>query len=494
MSSTEDFSDSSSGGGRLLMLIVALLIAAAIVWLVMNPVDTQASDNFLTHSITRDDLLVTVTEQGMLESSENVEIKCKVRGQNTVIWVVEGGTVVQEGDEVVKLDTLFMEEQIAERTKFALWTRSGCEQTRANYERAKLAVGEYEDGRFQVELMTLQKDKKIAEANLSSARNLHEHAKKMAESGYVSNLELEENEFAVKRAEMSVKLIQTRIDVLKNFTKGEELIRLKGDLRAAEAKLKAEEERVYADDHRLERAEGEMVHTIVKAPKTGMVIYPNAAQWKNAPEIEEGSTVHKDQTLLLMPDLGKMQVKVGIHESIVDRVKTGLRAVVTVSDRTIEGTVHTVASVTTPAGWWTGNQVKYDTIIRLPEGESLKPGMSAEVEVIIAEHIDVVTIPVAAVLETTTEQVCWVMTAAGPVRRVLKLGDSNDVAIVVKDGVQEGDNVVLNPLAAIQEAQDEAALDMKLQQEAEQIPTEVEEKEAPKKESKSVAKSKKAAA
>ena len=77
----------------------------------------------LTHTITRGDLLVTVTEQGMLESSENTEIKCKVRGQNTVIWVIESGTVVKPGDELVRLDTLFIEEQIDERTKYAHWSQ-----------------------------------------------------------------------------------------------------------------------------------------------------------------------------------------------------------------------------------------------------------------------------------------------------------------------------------------------------------------------------------
>jgi len=43
----------------------------------------------LTHKITRGDPIVTVTEQGTLESSDNTEIKCKVRGQNTIIWVIE---------------------------------------------------------------------------------------------------------------------------------------------------------------------------------------------------------------------------------------------------------------------------------------------------------------------------------------------------------------------------------------------------------------------
>ena len=38
----------------------------------------------------------------------------------------------------------------------------------------------------------------------------------------------------------------------------------------------------------------------------------------------------------------------------------------------------------------------------------------------------------------------------------MKLGDTNHVSILVEEGVQEGDEVILNPLAHIKEAQDEA--------------------------------------
>jgi len=183
------------------------------------------------------------------------------------------------------------------------------------------------------------------------------------------------------------------------------------------------------------------------------VIYPTAEAWKRAPEIEEGATVHRDQTLLLMPDLSKMQVKVGIHESMIDRIKPGLAARITLPDKTLDGEVSSVASVTGAAGWWTGNVVKYDTLIKLPSVNGLKPGMSAEVEVIIDRHADVLTIPVAAVVETAQGDFCWVKTAEGAKRRVLQLGDTNDTFIVVKAGLNDGDEVVLDPMASITEAQ-----------------------------------------
>ena len=42
---------------------------------------------------------------------------------------------------------------------------------------------------------------------------------------------------------------------------------------------------------------------------------------------------------------------------------------------------------------------------------------------------------------------CWVKTAEGVEKRSLQLGDSNERFTVVEAGLQEGDEVVLNPIA-----------------------------------------------
>jgi HlyD family secretion protein len=159
------------------------------------------------------------------------------------------------------------------------------------------------------------------------------------------------------------------------------------------------------------------------------------------------------QTLLLMPDLSKMQVKVRIPESAVHRIKPGLAARVALQDQTLDGQVASVASVTAPTSRWTGGIVTYDTIIKLPSIKRLMPGMSAEVEVIIARYEDVLTIPVAAVVETAEGDFCWVKAADGAQRRSLALGDSNDAFTIVNAGLKEGDEVMLNPLAFMDEAQ-----------------------------------------
>ena len=440
--------------GLAALVVGAILVGAAFI---PEASSSVAVGSLPTHKIARGELLVSVTEQGTLESANNTEIKCKVRGDNTLISVIESGTEVEAGDELVRLETLLIEEEISERTKFAHLARSAVARAEANVARAEIAISQYLKGRFVTELSKLQKELAVAESNFVSAKNMLSHTKMMAESEYTSELNVEEKQFAVEQADLQVKLTNTRIDVLKRFKKQEELATLEGDLNAARANHAAEKERALADEMRLRRAEEELVQCVVKAERSGVVIYPSGKAWEDSPDIEEGATVHKDQVLLLMPDLDKMQVKVGIHESVIDRVQPGLPAKVTLPNKSHDADVSSVASVAEPAGWWTGNVVKYETIVKLPKTEGLRPGMSVEVEVVLARHKNVLLIPTSAVIATQTGHACWVRRMGAVQRRSLELGDNSDMFIVVESGLLEGDEVVLDPLAPLPAAQAEAA-------------------------------------
>lgn len=440
----------------LLLVLVATVGFAAMSFL-PSAERTNTIDPSFLHTITRSDLSVTVTELGTLESSNNTEIKCRVRGNNTVTFVVESGTEVEAGDMLVQLETLAIEEEISDRTKFFHLANSTVARSAADVARAELAISEYSDGRFLSELAALQKNLAVAESRLLNAKNRLKHSQMLSRSEYASELELEEKEFALSQAELTVDLTKTQIDVLKNFTKKEELVRLKGELKAAEATHKANVERALADNKRLLRAQGELEACTILAKRSGLVIYPTGEEWKDAPEMEEGATVRKDQTLLLMPDLTQMQVKVGVHESVVKRVREGMKANVTLNRKLISAEVTFVASVAKPASWWTGNVVKYDAIVSLPSAAGMRPGMSAEVEIVMANYNDVVTVPAAACIELGNELVCWVKEDSGLMRRVLDVGDSNNMFLLVRDGVTAGDQVILDPLANVPEAQAEAA-------------------------------------
>ena len=70
-------------GGSCQQVVLAWILGVVVIAALGCGRDTSSEDlsTTLTHTISRGDLSVMVTEQGMLESSSNKEIKCKVRGQ-----------------------------------------------------------------------------------------------------------------------------------------------------------------------------------------------------------------------------------------------------------------------------------------------------------------------------------------------------------------------------------------------------------------------------
>jgi RND family efflux transporter MFP subunit len=440
---------------RGLLLVVPLAALGAAVTLISGAISTQKSSTALTHAITRGELVVTVTEQGTLESSRNTEIKCKVKGGSTVLSVIEAGTEVKPGDLLVQLDTSAIDDKInVQKIAYqkALATHATSE---TNVSVARISVTEYLEGTYRSTLKTLQKDLAIAQSNLQTAQNIARHTARMFRKGYSGKLEVEASQSTLQQARLELEVKETEIDALERFTRAKMLEELQSKLKAAEATLASDTAALELERARLEREQQQLANCVIKAETGGIVIYPLVPEWREEPDIEEGAAVREDQVLLLIPDLSRMQVKVGVHESKVDRIKVGTPARVRLLDETFTGKVASVASVTQPAGWWSGNVVKYDTIVELDAhaGANLKPGMSVEVELVLARHEDVLMIPVAAVAEHEKQFFCWVRTPSGMSRRELELGDSNDQFIVVNEGLKEGDEVVLNPRAHIDEAQ-----------------------------------------
>ncbi len=127
---------------RAFLAIGLLAVGASATVLIPDSGLPRESGPRLTHTVTRGDLIITVTERGTLESSVNTEIKCKVRGGDIpILWVIENGTEVKPGDELVNLEALAFEDRLNEMSKFYHLVKSGAERTREIGIRRALGAG-----------------------------------------------------------------------------------------------------------------------------------------------------------------------------------------------------------------------------------------------------------------------------------------------------------------------------------------------------------------
>lgn len=439
-----------------LSITVVAAIAAGTIPFVPLSGRSDNDKSIMTYTVSRGDLAVTVTENGMLESSNNEEIKCMVKGGSTVLWVIQTGTIVKSGEELVRLDTSLIEDNITEQQ--ITYERAVANQiiAKSEVDVAKTNIEEYLNGTFLEERSSIEKLIFDSEEMVKKKQLAFESSLRLASKGVYGSLQMESEQYAVDSARKDLELQKKKLETLERYKKKKSVQQLQSALNAAEARLAAEEASLKLAKDRLDRDKEQLKNCIITAPAAGMVIFPSAAEWKETPDIEEGARVREQQTLLMIPDTTKMQVKVGVHESKVSRLQIGMSARVELQDLELTGMVDEIAEVTRPAGWWTGNMVKYDTMIRLDPQPGLKPGMSAIVDIVLVSYTDVLKIPVAAIVEASDGYLCWVRHENQIEKRKIMLGDTNDEFTVVESGLAEGEQVVLNPVAHLEQAEREA--------------------------------------
>src|SRR5262245_65273964 len=80
--------------------------------------------------------------------------------------------------------------------------------------------------------------------------------------------------------------------------------------------------------------------------------------------------------------------------------------------------------------------------------------MTAEVEILIDRLEDVLAVPVQAVVQKDEKSFCYIVHDTQTEVREVVLSDTNDRLIEIKDGVVDGDRVVLNPRSVVPEVRD----------------------------------------
>lgn len=413
----------------------------------------------LTERARRTDMIISIAEDGTLQSSHNVDIKCEVQGGSTILWIIPDGTEVRKGEELVRLDTAAIQEKI-DLQRIAYEKAKAIKiEAEKNYESAKIAVQEYIEGMFVQNLQTLHVAATVAKENLESARNSLQFTNRMHRKGYVTTLQRDAQAFAVQRAQLDLDVADKAIEVLEKFTKPKTVVGLESVRDASEAKMASEEAAFNLEEDRLKRLEVELEKCVIKAPADGMVVYANQSEGRRNSEstgIEEGALVRERQTLIQLPDLNHMQVKCTVHESKVDSLQRGLRARIKVQDREFQGIVIAVANQPEPSQWFSGNVKEYACIVAIESDPTgLRPGLTSAVEILVANLSNVLSVPVQSIVEKKGQYFCWVSGPGGIEKREVQLGMSNNTRIEVKQGISDGELVLLNPRLSIAEARED---------------------------------------
>ena len=410
----------------------------------------------LLHTVERDDFELVITERGEIESVGGVLIKSEVRAKNSpgvaILDIVPEGATVAEGDFLVQLDSSALEEELLIQQINVNNAKAAAVEGKNLYDTAVITHKEYLEGLYVQERQTYESERFVAEETLSRAEEYLEYSKVLAAKGYVNELQLEADRFAVDKAQKDLDVAQTKIDVLDAFTKEKQDKQLYANILIAKAKWDAVENSYQLELSKLRDIEEQIAACQILSPAAGVVKYAHERNRRgdgSETVIEEGAIIRERQTIIRLPDASKMQVEVEVNESLVQYVREGMQATVTLvgaTDRPLRGRVDSVNQYAEPDNWRRAGVKDYKAYVTIDEQSPIvKTGMTASVSISSIYVPAALQAPVQSVYAHGDRTYCFVERAGDLVAEPVVIGATNDRFFIIESGLDEEDRIALNP-------------------------------------------------
>ncbi len=445
-----------------------------------------------TAKVVRGPLRVTVIERGAIKAADRETISNELRWSAVIKSIVPDGTYLEPNQVYLEfecqelLDALTDAERAVKSAKLDHYqatknlelkrkemankvskAKASLDEAKANEKRYIAADGPNRLRDAQAQINLAEADLKIAEARLEFKQRVNKDPE--LNSPYSQN-EIDADKLKVERLRLAWEKAKANYELLKKYDDPLQRRKLKtaivdAGLELDRAELEKETQLAIAErnvEDKLARLEErrqklkelrEDEETLVREAKhRGLVVYDTARRhWQTPLEVKEGQEIPRRQQIMIIPDLETLQVEIQVYESVVEQIDVGMPAIIRLDARpgvTLAGKVADKGVLPSRQHWWNPNVKVFDVSVDFvadAELEGLKPNMTAEVELVLAELTDVLQAPVAAVFTEQETTFCWRVTGGKAVRTDIELGRMNDKQVEVLSGLAAGDRVLLAP-------------------------------------------------
>jgi multidrug resistance efflux pump len=388
-----------AGNNRRKTMMIVASAFILILWLgntlLVSDTDTG---NIPTAKVKLGQIVIKITETGELRAQDQVTISAI--NDKQLIWMAPEGKWVEQGDTLIKYAS----------------------------EKYVISSDEAQSG-----LLVAQADLKKALSDLEAQRTKEEAARKSYESL---------PELAKKGFVMESEVEQARLGYLE----------LKSRTVAYEAAVDAARAGVERAGRGLAQEQRKLREGVTLAPSAGLVVYATYGNVESQKKVDIGMTPFEGMDLMYLPDISTMLVDTEISEVDLSRIKIGLPVEIRLdaySDAVFKGEIKTIADlarrkISRITGKQTGAKVFAVTVKVVDQDVRLKPGLSATAEIIVNQHENALYIPLEAVFVDEQDRTIAYVKKSGSIEaRPIVIEESNDRVAVVKDGLQEGEELLL---------------------------------------------------
>jgi len=394
-----------------------ILISVALVLLLFYAFSGSdpAESSEVTVEVERGLFEVVVFTTGELEAKNSVDIKGPSGLRSAGIWnvritdLIPEGTTVKKGDYIAALDKSELADKISNASSNLATSESQYTQTRIDTTLALRAERE--------QIINLKYD-------------LQEKQITLDQSKYEPPALIRQAEISLEKAERALK------DKKESY-----LIKIK----QSKAQMQEAGASLNKDTRKYEMLTKLLDGFRIMAPEDGMLIYERA--W-NGKKKTTGSEIGAwDPTVATLPDLSSMISKTYVNEVDIRKVKIDQKVTLTLDafpDKKLTGVIVEVANVGENLAN-TDSKV-FEVRIEMSEMDStIRPGMTTGNNIIASSLEDVLFIPLET-LHSLGDTLIYVYKKSGwkLIKQEVEIGERNDNYVVVKAGLQKGDELLLS--------------------------------------------------
>ena len=431
----------------------------------------------------RGPLRITVAVSGLLAPARAESYGPEVAGVEMKVaelapegtWVAPGALLVRFDDAPFRRELEVARSRLvqtsgeAEQARQALRALLATQQSErleasATFARAELDLKTFVNGVAPLQVQQSAAAVERARRETEESRQKLEGLAPFAEKGFVSRDELRAAERRATEAEADLVLAGQQHSTLTRFThpqllaqKTQEVESRKAAVRVVSEKTAAQAAQAKAAADLADARAAEAARTVadverrialctVTARSPGLVVHREIFEKGGEKRrVRIGDAVFAGQPVLDLPDLSEMLVETRVKEGEIHRVEPGQKAEVRLEafpDETFAATVLRLGALTAGDR---GEARTFPLVLKLAKAEPrLRPGMSAQALVLAGEVKDAVQVPVDAVRYEGDQAVCTVRTVTGTETRRVKTGRSNAFFVEIRDGLAEGDVVLIS--------------------------------------------------
>ena len=428
-------------------------------WYLMHNLQLPESEPPLLSEVIRGPYEYDVLEQGEVESTNNVEVRCDVKSRSgggtstTILDVITEGSQVDAGEWLITLDASSLQEERSRQRIVVNTSEAMTIQAEAEFEISNIARTEYLEGTFVQEEKTILNEIYVAEDTLKKMLLELHSAERLLAKGLVTDLQLDAQRFTVAKAQNELDAANTKLKVLRDYTRKKMLTQLDSDIKATRVKWQNEQDSHTEEKSKLEEIEDQIVKCTIKAPQAGVVVYANVNSGRsNEFIVEPGSPVRERQVIIRLPDPNHMQVKAKINEARINLVQPHQPVSIRIDalgDENLRGEVIKVNRYAEPGHWWRSTSKEYATTIRIidpPAG--ILSGLTAEVRIHIEQSHEMLQLPMESVYEQNGRVFCLVQNGSKFETAEISVSSANNTTVAIQEPTDErltpGAKVVAN--------------------------------------------------